>query len=803
MKLISCHVENFGKLSDLNMNFSEGINIINQPNGWGKSTLAAFFRAMLYGFDNKKEPGALDKERRIYRPWQGGIYGGELDFEIGDKQYRISRTFGTTEKTDEFYLYDLATNLECDDFSENIGEEIFDIDRNSFRRSILIAQNDCGFETSDSINAKLGNLVENTNDINNYESAQRVLKDMMNKLSPDRVTGSLKKRKNIITTLTQDIRSFDAAQVSANQVKEKYNEKKSMLQELQSIRQEYSKALQIASEDSRRRELRSSYDALCDDEKEKKAAFSEYEELFPKELPQEQELVSNIDKARKMENLSAAIESLKFEDEEDADFENYGEIFEVGQPSEEQLQEMLQNAENITKVKEQYGQLAMKLSQMESIANLNTTESPADDVVPKSKKTPAGLFIIIVGITIAVLSVFALFSFKEAGIVPLVGMGVGAVCILMGITFMAKGNKANKENELAKIRKIAEYEQNLKEKEEPIQELREELEQIQAGVDVLVDEVEAFLADYKIECEVVDFQKKLYELQNDLNDYCRLLDKKKQFMEAVKQSSDLEAELKNYSEIIGIEFEDDVVSHLNFLKTKISEYKLTQKNYENSLDKKKQFEDSHDMENVLANDECPYGLDELNNLISEVDERTEEVRAGVEQYARQLEDLQEQLDLRDEKVEELNQCQELQDKESRKFEVLKLTQEYLTNAKESFTANYMAPISRGFSKYYEILTEDESRNWVVDANIDVKIKEQGELRETKWLSAGYQDLIGVCMRLALVDAMYPEEKPFLILDDPFVNLDDERLDRGKDLLLNLDKEYQAIYFTCHESREYR
>ena len=47
------------------MTFNDGINIINQPNGWGKSTLTAFFRAMLYGFDNKKEPGAFEKERKI------------------------------------------------------------------------------------------------------------------------------------------------------------------------------------------------------------------------------------------------------------------------------------------------------------------------------------------------------------------------------------------------------------------------------------------------------------------------------------------------------------------------------------------------------------------------------------------------------------------------------------------------------------------------------------------------------------------------------------------------------------------
>lgn len=71
MKLIACHINNFGKLSDLNINFNDGVNVINQPNGWGKSTLAAFLKAMLYGFDTKKEPGAFERERKLYKPWQG------------------------------------------------------------------------------------------------------------------------------------------------------------------------------------------------------------------------------------------------------------------------------------------------------------------------------------------------------------------------------------------------------------------------------------------------------------------------------------------------------------------------------------------------------------------------------------------------------------------------------------------------------------------------------------------------------------------------------------------------------------
>ena len=56
------------------------------------------------------------------------------------------------------------------------------------------------------------------------------------------------------------------------------------------------------------------------------------------------------------------------------------------------------------------------------------------------------------------------------------------------------------------------------------------------------------------------------------------------------------------------------------------------------------------------------------------------------------------------------------------------------------------------------------------------------------------------IRLAFADAMYREKKPFLNLDDPFVNLDEEKIEHGRAFVREIAKEYQVIYFTCHESR---
>ena len=105
-----------------------------------------------------------------------------------------------------------------------------------------------------------------------------------------------------------------------------------------------------------------------------------------------------------------------------------------------------------------------------------------------------------------------------------------------------------------------------------------------------------------------------------------------------------------------------------------------------------------------------------------------------------------------------------------------------------------------FSTYYGMLSGATADGYRMDANIQLTKEELGHQRETRYFSAGWKDLTGICLRMALVDVMYRQEKPFLIFDDPFVNLDQKKVEAGKEFLKKLSNDYQIIYFTCHESR---
>ena len=69
MKLISCHIEGFGKWVDKDIDFTDGINSFFMNNGEGKTTLAAFIRAMLYGLSEYTEKTKDFVARKHYAPF--------------------------------------------------------------------------------------------------------------------------------------------------------------------------------------------------------------------------------------------------------------------------------------------------------------------------------------------------------------------------------------------------------------------------------------------------------------------------------------------------------------------------------------------------------------------------------------------------------------------------------------------------------------------------------------------------------------------------------------------------------------
>ena len=88
MKIENIHIDGFGVWNEKDWDqLAPGLNVFHGPNEKGKSTLMAFVRSILFGFDRRGSA-------RRYDPLNGGIHGGWLDVRVNDRPIRIERKAG-------------------------------------------------------------------------------------------------------------------------------------------------------------------------------------------------------------------------------------------------------------------------------------------------------------------------------------------------------------------------------------------------------------------------------------------------------------------------------------------------------------------------------------------------------------------------------------------------------------------------------------------------------------------------------------------------------------------------------------
>ena len=662
MRLIRCHIENFGKLHDYAVDFEKDTHIICEENGWGKSTLAAFIRALFYGLEGERKRSIEENERKRYTPWQGGVFGGQLTFEVDGKEYTVTRTFN---EQDEFELRDAKTNLISNDYSGKLGEELFKVDRESFMRTVFIGQADCETSVTDDINAKIGNLTDNSNDLNSFEAASARLKDLLNSLTPSRKTGSISQRKNEITELDRKV----VAQKGIPEALQKLQEKRS--EELQVYNQ-----LKVRLETLQNEQMR----------------LSNLQRILAKK--------------EQWDNLKREVQSAR-------------NAFAGDVPSMKLVDEVQKHYSEMEKASERMASYDLTESEKEQLSALQKNGQQKTKGISLLQVIGA-LFIVIGFIMMAAISV-------GVGISAAI---VGGLLIVAGVVSDNKKKAARKDaEELRQSVRIS-----LENKQKKLTESKADFEYHQK-------EIFAFLAQHGFE-PAHNVQLQLLTIRDAAQTYAESLRKLELF----------EGEMD--TSLFATVTEEDKAKNLS----------------------------------------------ELNANIQTMTGEREEIYTRLEAYQADIEQLQAQLEEWEENKIRLEELKEIQAKEQEKYNHILKVQEYLAKAKESITNRYAAPILESFNKYYEMITSASTEEFHIDANTNITVTEQGKQREINTQSAGYRDLIGICLRVALVDAMYKEEAPVLIMDDPFTNLDDEKMMQARKFLDYIAEKYQVIYFTCSEAR---
>lgn len=558
MVITEAYIENFGILHGYRYSPDKGLNQIYGSNGTGKSTFAAFVRAMLYGMPHTRNRKSLDDaDRKKFKPWQGGIFGGYIVFEVGDKRYRLERTFGDKEREDTFKLTDADTGLVTSDYTKNIGVEIFGVDRDGYTATAWIFGRNMQVDVNDSMHAKLGNTLELENDCANFDKAISKITEAIREFTRTGSRGLLHELKSKLTATTHTIHDIQRKiEAVNNDLEERFLQNKSL-----------NKSIALPkSEDVWIRRL-----AWLDD-------------YFSNGVPDEDELIADI------EVQNAVCENIN---------------------KKRSIWRMITGAE-------------LAASVISFIAGFTSIFMISDRII----------FFVLIALTIVLL---------------------GAFC---------GGRK---------------YLRNL--------------------------------------------EKKLVEGDMKLSER--------------KKEKELRDEYLN-------------LTQLEEQRTAMEKQLLEQKN---SL--------------------------EIERYEKELDELNKELREAVENRER----LEEELRVA-----------------AHKYEVLSKTKEYLVLSRESYVSSYMDTILVGIKKYLDIFDKKLGERVKIDAYMNISMQVGAFNKDISYFSSGIKDIIWVCERFAMIDALYKDEQPPVILDDPFVNLDDDMCVKAKKMLLQIAKDKQLVYMTCKSDR---
>lgn len=757
MKLLSVYIDNFGKISNFTYDFSSTLNTIYQENGWGKTTLTIFIKSMLFG---------LNKQDRIkYTPWKNlTSFGGGLVIEVDGKQYKIERQFNPKKSSlDTFNIYDLKSGVELKDFDSNVGEKFLNLNEDSFERSIYIPEYEIDDGFGSDIEAKLANLIGGTDDSESFDDACQILTNRMHQIRFNSKKGIIIDKKKEMQDIEAEIDDCINKVAGITLIQEGLEIKN---KELIKLNEEKKKINQKIIDYTKAQESQTKLAVLKkyeDDVNLTKEKLDKNNEIFNNNELTVEELMNIRTKNKELMSLEREYNWVK---------EKNSSVYERLN----QLEDSLAKYEIPTAI-----DLAAIGKKIEKLNNIKGIISAHEKEPEKHKPILAITFTIISSIIL--LAGFGIFgySFFTDGdtsiLFKLIGVCVLIVSVLgyiLSLVFFFVNSSKNQPKGLDQVKS---YDYELRSTEE---------------------EIRAFFSKYHIYSN--DYSNNLYTVRSNAQKYSEL---KAEYDEKNKERLAREAKINELSKEV-----NDFLTRFNTTalstEEKIGELNThlrNKKDIEANLNAKINYINKYIIENNLNSKNSFVEIDvhalnvQIEKLDAEIALINEEKTCDSNKIIEFEADIQ--------KLDELKCKYEMLNNEAKKldeeYRLLDTTLEMLTKSQNSLLEKYVQPMKKSINKYVKLMLNNDEYN--IDTDFKFQFVTENGLKDLDLYSRGLQAIISLCMRLALIDCLYPNEKPFVIFDDPFVNFDDEKLLLCKKLIKTVSKKYQIIYFTCHDSRK--
>lgn len=239
----------FGKLSRQTLTLEPGMNIIEAPNEWGKSTWCAFIMSMLYGIDTgaRSKTGFLaDKEH--YAPWSGEPMSGRMDILWNDREITIERQNKGRTPLGDIKAYETKTGISVPELCVSApGQVLLGVERSVFARAGFLKQSEMPVTDDESLRRRLNELVTTADESGASDALAQKLKDLKNRCRFNK-KGLLPEQESRLGEIANKLQQLGDLKAQAASITQRQQALESRLGALQNHKQalEYAEHLQYA-----------------------------------------------------------------------------------------------------------------------------------------------------------------------------------------------------------------------------------------------------------------------------------------------------------------------------------------------------------------------------------------------------------------------------------------------------------------------------------------------------------------------------------------------------------------------------
>ena len=203
----------FGRLDRARLEPGPGLTLIHGPNEGGKSTWAAFWRAMLYGIstrDQNKKGYLADKNR--YQPWSGAPMEGEIQLELEGRDITIRRGPRRNIPFGAFSAVYTGTQEPVPGLTaSNCGELLTGVGAEVFSRSAFLGDGNLSLTTAPELERRIAALVTSGEEDVSFSQAMDRLKSWKNRRQVNKSVGDIPKLEAQLAQVRENLEALEAS----------------------------------------------------------------------------------------------------------------------------------------------------------------------------------------------------------------------------------------------------------------------------------------------------------------------------------------------------------------------------------------------------------------------------------------------------------------------------------------------------------------------------------------------------------------------------------------------------------------